>query len=869
MGKKYPERLFAAMLGMAFSANLIATAGAVDVKSPLPAAPVSVATELDPGTSAPETTTGSDTTTPPSTGEQQQSGEPSAPDKQEPSSTPGAPDAPKGPQDTQDSTDTQGSQQNDDPAAPQAPVDTGDFKVEKVEGDERGDDFKFKDGCLTFLHGGNYVVSMKAPGTETQHQIAVDKDFVGSITIDGLLITVEEKDYGQGNERPAIKVDGSAKLNLYLKGHNVLKGGWDAAAVQFQNVHENAYLIIAAASGDADAYLEVHGGKGYQGASAVQVGGAGIGGQYLGSTSNITIRSGTIVAKGASSCAGIGSGEGSNAKNITIEGGNVTAVGGEFGGAGIGGAASGVGENIVISGGIVNAKGTSGAGIGSGYQARNANSKIRITGGRVIAESTKGDAIGGGLDNPASSQTKITIGKASVKASSEEGKPFSATPKNEAGKDLHLLHLKNFNSLDAVKVDGQPCSQTIPAFDLSAQPAPEQELYLYLAEGQRVSYNGGHYLTKLVNDKLTLTPEQSGGGSSGSGSFGGGSSSGNKPVPKPQITHNPDGSTTEITKKPDGTIVETTKRPDGSKTTVETKKDKTVTKTDWDKQGNMVETVAKPDGSSVTTERRKDGTKVATRADRKGYVSAEVKVPAKDKNVTVMIPTPKRPAPGDVIVIVNPDGTETVAAKTIPDKNGLVFSTQKDVNVKVESRGKTFADVPAGHWAGRAVDFVTARSLFNGINKTTFAPDLGMTRGMLAVVLHNLESNPAADLSSSFTDVAENAWYEGAVQWAVQQDIVSGYGNGLFGADDQITREQLAVMLYRYSGSPSVSTQSLNFTDADQVSDYADRAMYWAVDQRIISGVGNGSLDPKGTATRAQVAVMLTRLMESGAKGNQ
>ena len=208
-------------------------------------------------------------------------------------------------------------------------------------------------------------------------------------------------------------------------------------------------------------------------------------------------------------------------------------------------------------------------------------------------------------------------------------------------------------------------------------------------------------------------------------------------------------------------------------------------------------------------------------------------------------------------------GTEKVVPKSIPGEKGLTFTTDKNVTVKVENRGKTFTDVPHGYWAEEAITFVTARGLFNGVSETRFAPNQGMTRGMLAVVLYNLESNPQYTANGSFTDVADDTWYKDAALWAAQQGIVNGYSNGNFGANDQITREQLAVMLYRYAGSPAVPNLLLDFTDADQVDSYADSAVRWAVEKGIIGGKGNGILDPKGTATRTQVAAILMRFMVS------
>ena len=141
-----------------------------------------------------------------------------------------------------------------------------------------------------------------------------------------------------------------------------------------------------------------------------------------------------------------------------------------------------------------------------------------------------------------------------------------------------------------------------------------------------------------------------------------------------------------------------------------------------------------------------------------------------------------------------------------------------------------------------------------------------MTRGMLAVVLHNLEGNPNPNSAGQFHDVANDAWYAEAVCWADAEGIVSGYGDGTFGANNQIAREQLAVMLYRYAGSPAHSGQELTFHDAHNVMGFAADAMSWAVENNIINGKGGNILDPKGTTTRAQVAAILMRFVELSAK---
>ena len=125
-----------------------------------------------------------------------------------------------------------------------------------------------------------------------------------------------------------------------------------------------------------------------------------------------------------------------------------------------------------------------------------------------------------------------------------------------------------------------------------------------------------------------------------------------------------------------------------------------------------------------------------------------------------------------------------------------------------------------------------------------------------------MENNPESDTHTSFADVKNDAWYANSVRWANEKGIVTGYGDGRFGPNEQINREQLAVMLYRYMGSPTPhDSAALNFKDASMVSSYAQDALQWAVENGIISGMENNTLNPKGVATRAQVSAMLMRLL--------
>lgn len=172
-----------------------------------------------------------------------------------------------------------------------------------------------------------------------------------------------------------------------------------------------------------------------------------------------------------------------------------------------------------------------------------------------------------------------------------------------------------------------------------------------------------------------------------------------------------------------------------------------------------------------------------------------------------------------------------------------------------------FSDVDESAWYYNAVKFANQNELMDGVGNGLFAPDANLSRAMLAQILYNKEGRPIITTASSFSDVG-TAWYANAVTWAATKELVGGYGNGLFGPEDDITREQFAVILYRYAGSPVPPNLLLDFTDAYKVSDWAQDAIRWAVDQGILNGKGNGILDPTGKATRAESAQMLRNYLE-------
>ena len=212
---------------------------------------------------------------------------------------------------------------------------------------------------------------------------------------------------------------------------------------------------------------------------------------------------------------------------------------------------------------------------------------------------------------------------------------------------------------------------------------------------------------------------------------------------------------------------------------------------------------------------------------------------------------------GDELELTDKDGGKYTF--TMPGSKVTVNAVFQLIPVQEETVPwiNPFNDVARDTWYYDAVEFVSVNGLMHGISSTLFTPDANLTRAQLAQILYNKEGKPAVSGSSAFVDVDPDTWYSDAVTWAAANGIVGGYGDGRFGPNDNITREQLAVMLWRYAESPTAADKELHFTDADKASVYALEALRWTEENGIISGNGNGILDPKGFATRAQVAQML------------
>ncbi len=182
-------------------------------------------------------------------------------------------------------------------------------------------------------------------------------------------------------------------------------------------------------------------------------------------------------------------------------------------------------------------------------------------------------------------------------------------------------------------------------------------------------------------------------------------------------------------------------------------------------------------------------------------------------------------------------------------------------------KGDGFTDVESSAWYANAVKYVVDAELFVGVSNDKFAPDLELTRAMLVTVLYRAEKSPAVTENNIFTDVSDGWYYSDAVKWATENEIVYGVGNRCFAPEQNITRQELATILYRYAiykGCDIEEPKPLTkYDDAGEVADWAQDAVKWAVSSGVIVGTSDTTLSPNQTATRAEVAMMLMRIFEN------
>ena len=320
------------------------------------------------------------------------------------------------------------------------------------------------------------------------------------------------------------------------------------------------------------------------------------------------------------------------------------------------------------------------------------------------------------------------------------------------------------------------------------------------------------------------------------------------PGTKTDTVKNPDGSTTKTETKADGSKTETTTASSGGGST-----GTTVTKTDA-KGNTTTEASAKLSDRDVKEAQEKGEAVtvpvkgIAAAKDANAATKIKIDVPNNTNKTTVEIPV-ENVTSGTVAVIVHEDGTEELVKDSKPTEHGVQLELSGSTTVKIIDNSKTFDDTK-DHWSRDEVNFVAARDLFNGVGGNRFGVSEPMTRGMVNTVLARL-----ADVDT--TPGQGQAWYEVGTDWAKKNGISDGTN-----PTAPVTREQLATLLYRYAGSPSVSG-TLHAADAASVSDYAKDALLWANQNGIVNGVGSNTIAPKDNAQRAQVAAMLARYLQN------
>ena len=320
------------------------------------------------------------------------------------------------------------------------------------------------------------------------------------------------------------------------------------------------------------------------------------------------------------------------------------------------------------------------------------------------------------------------------------------------------------------------------------------------------------------------------------------------PGTKTDTVKNPDGSTTKTETKADGSKTETTTASSGGGST-----GTTVTKTDA-KGNTTTEASAKLSDRDVKEAQEKGEAvtvpvkEIEAAKDANAAAKIKIDVPSNADKTTVEIPV-ENVTSGTVAVIVHEDGTEELVKDSKPTEGGVQLELSGSTTVKIIDNSKTFDDTK-DHWSRDEVNFVAARELFNGVGGNQFGVSQPMTRGMVNTVLARLAGVDT-------TPGQGQAWYEVGTDWAKKNGISDGTN-----PTAPVTREQLATLLYRYAGSPSVSG-TLHAADAASVSDYAKDALLWANQNGIVNGVGSNTIAPKDNAQRAQVAAMLARYLQN------
>ena len=632
------------------------------------------------------------------------------------------------------------------------------------------------------------------------------------------------------------------------------------------------------------------------------------------SVRDLTVSGGTVNATGGPASADVSDGEaysnGIDAYNITISGGTVNADGGTASAAGTDGEASSGGIQaaiIAISSSTVTAEGGTASADSEAYSRGFYAAGITISGGEVTATggsaSADSKAYSNGIDAfritvaPAErEQITVTAGADESSAAEITGSPFQ--------EETEIVDLASAAGVAYFKSAAEPARYSVTLHPNGGTIAGGKDVTSYLC-GTGASLPGAGDVTRsgyrfagwYADESLTDGPyTQISAADAGDMAFyarwvrrssGGGGGSSSRPT-GPSTGHS-DGWTDireEIGSAEDGDTVTIDMN---GETEVPAEifeeiagKDITV---ELDMGGGVTWTV---DGRDVPEDTDLSDLDLGVDMDTSG-ISVDVINTVTGEYGAVQVSLDHDGAFGFALTLTAPLGRENAgywanlyhydegeealtfetSARIAADGSAalrMTHASQYAIVIDEKSHALPFEDVGTDAWYSDAVAYVYRNGLMSGTSGSTFSPDAAITRAQLVTILWRMAGSPQVNGLMDFDDVSQDAYYAEAVRWAASEGIAGGYGNGLFGSDDPITREQMAAILYRfaqhmgYDVSIGEDTNILSYTDAPDVSGYAVAALQWACGAGIIRGTGDGStLTPQGGATRAQAAVILTR----------
>ena len=619
--------------------------------------------------------------------------------------------------------------------------------------------------------------------------------------------------------------------------------------------------------------------------------------------SDITISGGTVNATGGTAASG--SADDSDAEScgiyatggVTISGGAVTATGGSASGNSL---SFGINaENVTVSDGTATATGGEVSGNNTYSCGINATMGVTISGGEVTAEGdtqavrTTGTVI---IDPAEREQITVTVGADESSAAEITGSPFQ--------EETEITGLASAAGVTYFKSAAEPARYSVTLHPNGGTIADGKDVTSYLC-GTGASLPGAGDVTRsgyrfagwYADEALTDGPyTQISAADAGDMAFyarwvrrssGGGGGSSSRPT-GPSTGHS-DGWTDireEIGSAEDGDTVTIDMN---GETEVPAEifeeiagKDITV---ELDMGGGVTWTV---DGRDVPEDVSLSDLDLGVDMDTSG-ISVDVINTVTGEYGAVQVSLDHDGAFGFALTLTAPLGRENAgywanlyhydegeealtfetSARIAADGSAalrMTHASQYAIVIDEKSHALPFEDVGTDAWYSDAVAYVYRNGLMSGTSGSTFSPDAAITRAQLVTILWRMAGSPQVNGLMDFDDVSQDAYYAEAVRWAASEGIAGGYGNGLFGSDDPITREQMAAILYRfaqhmgYDVSIGEDTNILSYTDALDVSGYAVAALQWACGAGIIRGTGDGStLTPQGGATRAQAAVILTR----------